>query len=105
MKSSAVKATSSAASISVRRLSAVRFPDLLDLVAHDSLARLFVLQQCAQLSGTLALVGQLVLDDEDLEPGQAIQLQLEDRIRLVGVELEALARSSRPNPLFPRTCG
>ena len=42
------------------------------------------------LPGALALLGELVLDDEDLEAGQAIQLQLEDRVGLLGVEREPL---------------
>ena len=33
---------------------------------------------------------ELLLDDEDLEPRQAVDLQLEDRVGLLGVELEPL---------------
>ena len=44
----------------------------------------------AELPGALPLVGQLVLDDEDLEARQPIELQLEDGVGLLGVELEAL---------------
>ena len=93
MKSSAVNSTSSADSISVRRRSLLPpyfVLDLLDFVADDLPASLLVLQQAADLARALALVGQLVLDDENLEAGEAIQLQLEDRVRLLGVELEAL---------------
>ena len=93
MKSSAVNATSSSVSISVRRLSSLppySCLDLLDLVADDLPASFFVLEQAADLPRALPLVGQLVLDDENLETRQAVQLQLEDRIGLLGVETEAL---------------
>ena len=49
-----------------------------------------VLQQAADLPRALALLGELVLDDEDLEPREPIDLQLEDRVGLLGVELEPL---------------
>ena len=93
MKSSAVKATSSADSMqraALVALAAVRLLDLLDLVADDLPAAVLVLEQAADLARALALVGQLVLDDENLEARQAIQLQLEDGVGLLGVELEAL---------------
>ena len=69
---------------------AVLLLDLLDLVADDLPAAVLVLEQAGDLPRALALVGELVLDDEDLEPRQAIQLQLEDRVGLLGVELEPL---------------
>ncbi len=45
-------------------------------------------EQLLDLASALLLVGELLLDDEDLQPRQAIQLQLEDGVGLLGVELE-----------------
>ena len=69
---------------------AVLLLNLLELVAHQLPARVLVLQQRGDLPRALALLGQLVLDDENLEPRQPIQLELEDRVGLLGVEREAL---------------
>ena len=49
-----------------------------------------LLSSAADLLRALPLVGQLLLDDEDLEPRQPVDLQLEDRVGLLGVELEPL---------------
>ena len=53
-------------------------------------AALFVLEQRADLPRALALLLELVADDQDLEPRQPVDLQLEDRVGLLGVELEPL---------------
>ena len=50
----------------------------------------FVLEQRADLPRALALFLELVADDQDLEPRQPVDLQLEDRVGLLGVELEPL---------------
>src|SRR5690606_24974527 len=47
-------------------------------------------EQAADLLGPLALVLELLLDDEDLEARQAVELELEDGVRLLRVEVEAL---------------
>ena len=73
----------------------VRLLHLLDLLAHDLPAIVFALEQPRDLPGALALLGELVGDDEDLEPRQPVDLQLEDRVRLLGVELEPLHDSLR----------
>ena len=69
---------------------AVLLLDLFELLAHQRPAAGLVLEERRDLAGPLALLGELGLNDQDLEPRQAIQLQLEDRVGLIGVELEAL---------------
>ena len=64
--------------------------DLQQLVADERPAAALVLEQRVDLARSLALLGELVLDDEDLEARQSIQLQLEDGVGLLGVQLEAL---------------
>ena len=108
MKSSAVNSTSSTDSISVRRLSAliaVLLLDVLELVADDLPAPVFVLQQPADLARALPLLGQLVLNDENLEPREAVELQLENRVGLLGVEPEALHDLLRRRRPCRPTCG
>ena len=94
MKASAEYSTSSASSMRVRRGSIFGLPYFFwissQLLADQLPAAVFVLEQRRDLAGALALVGQLVLDDEDLEARQPIQLQFEDRVGLLGVEREAL---------------
>ena len=92
MKSSAVNATSSAASISVRRLSLLPYVFWISSISSRTTlpAASSSLSSAADLARALALLGQLVLDDENLETREAIELQLEDRVGLLGVELEAL---------------
>ena len=51
---------------------------------------LFVLQQSADLPRALALLVELLLDDENLEPRQPVDLQLEDGVGLLGIEAEPL---------------
>src|SRR5687768_13749055 len=69
---------------------AVLLLHLPDLVAHQLPPAVFVLEQPADLARAFALVGELVLDDEDLEAGEPIELQLEDGVGLLGVEREPL---------------
>ena len=69
---------------------AVLLLDLLELVADQLPAAVLVLQQRADLPRALALLLELLADDEDLEPRQPVDLQLEDRVGLLGVELEPL---------------
>ena len=95
MKSSAEYSTSSpAGSSSVRRGSVFGEPYFCctstSLVAHHLPARLLVAEQRADLPDALLLLLELLADDEDLEPRQAVQLQLEDRVGLLVVEAEAL---------------
>ena len=94
MKSSAVYSTVSSASISVRRLSRFASPYSLlnrfELFAHELPAALLVLQQPADLPRALALLVELLLDHQNLEPRQAIDLQLEDGVGLLGIEPEPL---------------
>ena len=68
----------------------VRLLDLLELVADQRPAASSSLQQAADLRARLRLSASSFVDDEDLEPGQAIELQLENRVGLLGVELEPL---------------
>ena len=63
---------------------------MFQLAADDAPAILLVAQQARDLPGTLALVGQLRRDDEDLEAREPVDLQLEDRVGLLGVQTEAL---------------
>ena len=69
---------------------AVLLLHLLELGADQLPAAVLVLEQRADLARALALLLELVADDQDLEPGQAVDLQLEDRVGLLGVELEPL---------------
>ena len=61
-----------------------------ELFAHQLPAALLVLQQPANLPRALPLLLELLLNDQNLEPRQAINLQLEDRVGLLGVEAEPL---------------
>ena len=95
MKSSAVYSGSpvslcDAACGACRSWVAVRLLDLLELGAHQLPAAVLVLEQRADLARALALLLELVADDQDLEPRQAVDLQLEDGVGLLGVELEPL---------------
>ncbi len=67
------------------------FADLLDLLLDELPATRGggVGQQLANLFGSRLLVLELFLDDEDLKPRQAVELELEDGVRLLGIELEA----------------
>ena len=76
--------------MAVRRLSPYLLLHFLELGADQLPAALFVLEQRADLPRALALLLELVADDQDLEPRQPVDLQLEDRVGLVGVELEPL---------------
>ena len=91
MKSSAVY-SASPSSLAIDRPAgvAVLLLDLLDLDADDVPAAVFVLQQRVDLPRPPALVFELLADDQDLEPRQAVDLQLEDRVGLIGVEPKAL---------------
>ena len=69
---------------------AVLLLNLFDLLAHQRPPAVLVLQQAADLTRALALLLGLLADDQDLETGQAIDLELEDRVGLFGVEREPL---------------
>ncbi len=69
-------------------LVAVLRADFLELAAHELPAAVLVLQQRVDLARALPLVLELLPDDENLEPGEAVDLQLEDGVDLFGVELE-----------------
>src|SRR5215467_2856621 len=71
-------------------LVAVLRADLFELSPDEFPPALFVAQQRGDLAGALALLFEFVPDDEDLEPGEAVDLQLEDRVSLLRVELEPL---------------
>ena len=90
MKSSAVYSGSPLSlAIAVRRLSPyVLLLTLLELGADQLPAAVFVLQQRADLPRALALLLELLPDDQDFEPRQPVDLQLEDGVGLLGVELE-----------------
>ncbi len=61
-----------------------------ELGSRTSFQRLvFVLEQSVDLAGALSLLLELLTDDQNFEPRQAVDLQLEDRVGLLGVELEA----------------
>ena len=49
-----------------------------------------LLSSALDLLRALPLVGELLLDDEDLEARQPVDLELEDRVGLLGVEREPL---------------
>ena len=94
MKSSAEYSTSaSAAAKVVRRASlpidgsAVRTASISSRTMRP--ARRLVAEGAAQLAGPLPRRGELLLDHLDLEPRQPVDLQLEDRVGLLGVEPEA----------------
>ncbi len=92
MKSSAEYSTSSASVRSriERRASPYCFWICSISLAHDGPPALLALQQAANLPRALALVLGFLADDQDLEAGQAIDLELEDRVGLFGVEREPL---------------
>src|SRR6476646_1063663 len=71
-------------------LVAVLLDDVRQLVFDDRPALGVGLEQALEALGLLLLFGELLLDHEDLEPGQAIELELEDGVDLLFVELEAL---------------
>ena len=72
----------------VRLRVGVRLLNRGDLVAHDVPAVLFAAEQARDLARALALLGELVGDDEDLEPREPVDLQLEDRVGLRVVQLK-----------------
>ena len=74
--------------ISERRASPYVFCICSISVADDLPEVGVALEQAADLLRALALLGELLLDDEDLEPRQPVDLELEDRVGLLGVELE-----------------
>src|SRR5262249_50746816 len=69
---------------------AVLFLNLLQLLADDGPAAVFVPQQAADLAGALPLFFRLLADDQDFEPGQAVDFQLEDGVGLLSVQAAAL---------------
>ena len=109
MKASAEYSTSSAVSISVRRgspLPPYRFCDLLDLGAHDGSSGPRRLAAGAPTAlSALAPVGQLLLDDENLEPRQPVDLELEDGVGLLGVEAEPRHDALAPRRPCPPIAG
>ena len=69
-------------------LVAVRLADGFDLGPHQIPPAVFILEQRADLPRPRPLLFELFADDEDLETRQAVDLQLEDGVGLLGVELE-----------------
>src|SRR5262249_50563279 len=69
---------------------AVLLLDLLDLDLDHTPAAGLVLEQRVDLSGATALLLELLPDNQNLESGQTINLQLENPVGLLGVEPEAL---------------
>src|SRR5204863_8061886 len=67
---------------------AVLLLDLLELLPDDRPAALLALEQAADLARALPFLVELLSDDENLELREAVDLQLEDRVGLVGGELE-----------------
>ena len=91
MKSSAEYSGSSLSlAIAVRRLSPYFLCTSSSSLRTIFQRLLFVLQQRPDLARALALLLELRADDEDLEACEAVDLQLEDRVGLLGVELESL---------------
>ena len=91
MKSSAVYSDSpSSLEIFVRRASPYFF--WISSISSRTMAQRLssLLSSAADLARAPPLLVELLADDENLEPGQAVDLQLEDRVGLLGVELEAL---------------
>ena len=68
---------------------AIRLLHLADLVPHQRPPLRVLPEQPVDLPGTPALGCQLLTDDQDLELGQPIDLQLEDGVGLLRVECEA----------------
>ena len=69
---------------------AVLLLHLLDLAADDLPQVVFALEQLTDLLRALALLGEFLLDHEDLEARQTVDLEFEDRVGLLGIELEPL---------------
>ena len=92
MKSSAEYSTSSTDSMRVRRGVELPVPVRLlqrgDLVAHDLPALLLGLEQQADLLRAGPPLLELRPDRQDLEAREPVQLQLEDRVGLLGVQVE-----------------
>src|SRR5690606_8101873 len=63
--------------------------ELEQLGADELPARGLALEQLGEARGLLPLVLELLGDDEDLELGEAVEAQLEDRIDLLLAQLEA----------------
>src|SRR4029450_7513616 len=68
-------------------LVAVLALNLLNLRLNELPAALLVFQQAANLPGPLPLFLELVANDQDFQPRQAVDLELEDGIGLIGIEL------------------
>src|SRR5438034_10222951 len=67
------------------------FPlNLLELAAHQLPAAVFISEQPGDLPRALALLFELVSDDEDFQPREPVNFELQDRVRLLGVEVEPL---------------
>ncbi len=67
---------------------AVLLLNLLDLHLHHAPAAGLVLEQRGDLPRATPLLLELLADDEDLEAREAVDLQLEDGVGLLGVELD-----------------
>src|SRR5439155_23273500 len=71
-------------------LVAVLLVRLFDLAAHQLPAAVLVLEQRGDLPRALPLLFELVADEQNLEPGEPVDLELENRVGLVHVQLEPL---------------
>src|SRR5439155_11366660 len=77
----------SAALVALARVYLLNLPDL---IADDLPASLLVLEERRDLPRPLALLRYFVLNHEDFEACQPIQLQLQNRISLLRIQVEAL---------------
>ena len=69
---------------------AVLLLDFLDLDADDVPAAVLVLQQRVDLAHAAAAILELLSNQQNLEPRQAVDLQFEDRVGLFRIEIEPL---------------
>src|SRR5262249_31344984 len=69
---------------------AVLLLNRLELFADDGPAALFVPEEAADLTRALAFLFRFLPDNQDLQPGEPVNLQLEDRVGLLGIQRKPL---------------
>src|SRR5262249_26895748 len=69
---------------------AILLGDLFDFRADEFPAAVLVLEQRVDLTRAFPFLLEFVADDQNFEPREAVDLQFEDRVGLLGVELEPL---------------